>query len=114
MAGWYTTSEARTPPSAACSAPPCPNQLDAPSWMCRARADRGSRELVRALGVEVLSSADVLASVVAAWDAADIASHERAAQALERGKDGLFWAIKGRLAMRETWTEYDAQQHLVR
>jgi Xaa-Pro aminopeptidase len=78
------------------------------------RVDGGTLELVRALGVEVLSSADALASVVAAWDAADIASHQRAAQALERGKDGLFSAIKSRLAMREAWTEYDAQQHLAR
>ena len=35
------------------------------------RVDAGTLELVRALGVEVLSSADALASVVAAWDAAD-------------------------------------------
>ena len=62
------------------------------------RVDGGTLEVVRALGVEVLSSADVLASVVAAWDAADLASHERAAQALERAKDGLFAAIKSNLA----------------
>jgi Xaa-Pro aminopeptidase len=78
------------------------------------RVDGGTLDLVRALGVEVLSSADALASVVAAWDTADIASHQRAAQALERGKDGLLSAIKSRLTMRETWTEYDAQQHLAR
>ncbi|MCA1647950.1 MAG: M24 family metallopeptidase [Chloroflexi bacterium] len=78
------------------------------------RVDGGTLDLVRALGVEVLSSADALASVVAAWDAADIASHARAAQALERGKDGLFAAIKSRLVARETWTEFDAQQHLAR
>src|SRR6266566_2246975 len=63
------------------------------------RVDAGTLEVVRSLGIEVLSSADALASVVAAWDAADIASHERAAQALERGKDGLFAAIKSRLAL---------------
>jgi Xaa-Pro aminopeptidase len=78
------------------------------------RVDGGTLDLVRALGVEVLSSADALASIVAAWDAADIASHERAAQALERGKDGLFAAIKSRLANRERWTEFEAQQHLAR
>src|ERR1700694_4661912 len=42
------------------------------------RVDGGTLELVRALGVEVLSSADALASVVAAWDAADVGSDERA------------------------------------
>jgi Xaa-Pro aminopeptidase len=78
------------------------------------RIDAGTLELVRSLGVEVLSSADALASVVAAWEAADIDSHVRAAQALERSKDGLFAAIRDRLASGVTWTEYDAQQHLAR
>ena len=78
------------------------------------RVDGGTLEVVRALGVEVLSSADALASVVAAWDSADIASHQRAAEALERCKDGLFTAIRNRLASGIDWTEFDAQQHLVR
>jgi Xaa-Pro aminopeptidase len=78
------------------------------------RVDAGTLELVRSLGVEVLSSADALASVVAAWDAADLASHLRAAQALERAKDGLFSAIKRQLATSVVWTEFDAQQHLAR
>src|SRR5918912_479288 len=54
------------------------------------RVDGGTLDLVRGLGVEVASSADALAAVVAAWDAADIASHERAAQRLDHCKDGLF------------------------
>jgi Xaa-Pro aminopeptidase len=77
------------------------------------RVDGGTLDLVRGLGVEVLSSADLLAAVVAAWDSADIASHQRAAQALERCKDGLFSAIRSRLAIGSQWTELDAQQHLV-
>jgi Xaa-Pro aminopeptidase len=76
------------------------------------RVDAGTLELVRSLGVEVVSSADALASVVAAWDAADVASHQRAALALDRAKDGLFAAIHSRLAMGVVWTEVDAQQHL--
>jgi Xaa-Pro aminopeptidase len=78
------------------------------------RVDGGTLDLVRSLGVEVLSSADALASVVAAWDSADIASHQRAAQSLERCKDGLFSAIQSRLGMGIEWTEVEAQQHLVR
>ncbi len=77
------------------------------------RVDAGTLELVRSLGIDIVSSADALASVVAAWDAADVQSHQRAAQALERSKDGLFSAIHSRLALGATWTEYDAQQHLV-
>jgi len=78
------------------------------------RVDAGTLDLVRALGIDVASSADALAAVVAAWDAADIASHERAAQALNRCKDGLFSAMRSRLAMGVTWNEHEAQQHLVR
>jgi Xaa-Pro dipeptidase len=77
------------------------------------RVDGGTLDLVRGLGVEVVSSADVLASVVAAWDSADLASHERAAAALDRARDGLFSAIRSRLLMELPWTEWDAQQHLV-
>lgn len=78
------------------------------------RVDAGTLDLVRSLAVDVASSADALAAVVAAWDAADIASHERAAQALERCKDGLFSAMRSRLAVGATWNEVEAQQHLVR
>jgi Xaa-Pro aminopeptidase len=78
------------------------------------RVDGGTLDLVRSFGIDVLSSADALAAVVAAWDSADIASHQRAAQALELCKSGLFSAIQSRLGMGVEWTELDAQQHLVR
>jgi Xaa-Pro aminopeptidase len=78
------------------------------------RVDGGTLELVRALGIEVLSSADALAAVVAAWDSADIASHQRAADALDLCKDGLFSAMQSRLGMGVEWNEVEAQQHLVR
>ncbi len=76
------------------------------------RVDAGTLDLVRSLAVDVVSSSDALASVVAAWDAADLQSHMRAAQALDRSKDALFSAMHSRLAMGVTWTEYEAQQHL--
>jgi Xaa-Pro aminopeptidase len=78
------------------------------------RVDGGTLDLVRGLGVEIASSADALAAVVAAWDSADIASHQRAAEALERCKDGLFSAMQSRLGMGVVWNEVEAQQHLVR
>jgi hypothetical protein len=52
--------------------------------------------------------------VVAAWDSADIASHQRAADALDLCKDGLFSAMQSRLGMGVEWNEVEAQQHLVR
>jgi len=78
------------------------------------RVDGGTLDLVRGLGIEVASSADALAAVVAAWDSADIASHQRAADALNICKDGLFSAIQSRLGMGVEWNEVEAQQHLVR
>jgi Xaa-Pro aminopeptidase len=78
------------------------------------RVDGGTLDLIRAFGIEVLSSADALAAVVAAWDSADIASHQRAADALDRCKDGLFSAMQSRLGMGVEWNEVEAQQHLVR
>jgi Xaa-Pro aminopeptidase len=78
------------------------------------RVDGGTLDLVRSLGVEIVSSADALASVVAAWDAADIASHQRAADALNVCKDGLFSAIQSRLGMGIEFSELEAQHHLVR
>ncbi len=77
------------------------------------RVDGGMLDLVRGLGVEIVSSADILASVVAAWDAADVASHERAAAGLERAKDALFAQLREALASGQTWTEVDAQRFLV-
>ncbi len=77
------------------------------------RVDAGTLDLVRSFGVEVLSSADALAGVVAAWDEADAASHERAAAALERAKDALFAALRVALAEGRTWTEVEAQDFLV-
>ncbi|GAC1319512.1 MAG: M24 family metallopeptidase [Chloroflexota bacterium] len=76
------------------------------------RVDAGTLDMVRGIGVEVLSSADMLASVIAAWDAGDIASHERAAQALARSRDALYEALRQRLAVHGIWTEWDAQQFL--
>ncbi len=76
------------------------------------RVDAGTLELIRSLGCEVLSSADALAAVVAAWDAGDIASHERAVGALYRAREQLYAELRAVLARDEVWTEVDAQRRL--
>jgi Xaa-Pro aminopeptidase len=76
------------------------------------RVDAGTLELIRSLGCEVLSSADALAAVVAAWDAADIASHERAVGVLYRAREALYAELREVLARDEIWTEVDAQRRL--
>lgn len=79
------------------------------------RVDAGTLEMVRALGVDVLSSAEALAAVIAVWDEADLASHERAAAGLARARDTLFEALRNSLANNSpAWTEVDAQRHLLR
>ena len=77
------------------------------------RVDAGTLDLVRSLGVDVVSSADALAAVVAAWDTADLDSHLRAARGLERAKDALFSALHSGLALGIEWNEVQAQQHLL-
>ena len=49
-----------------------------------ARVDAGTVELFRSLGVEVVSSSDLIQHTVANWGAADLASHQRAVSALEK------------------------------
>lgn len=77
------------------------------------RVDAGTLELVRSLGVNVLSSGDTLAAVVAAWDEADVASHQRAADMLYRAKDVLFARLRESLLRGEEWDEVMAQRFLV-
>ena len=48
------------------------------------RVDAGTMELVRSLGIEVVTSADLLQYATQRWDEVQLASHQRAADALGR------------------------------
>ena len=74
------------------------------------RVDAGTIELVRAAGVEVVSSGDLIQRFASVWDRAAIATHEEAAEKLYRVKDRAFDAIAGRTRDRVPTTEYDIQQ----
>jgi Xaa-Pro dipeptidase len=74
------------------------------------RVDAGTIELVRATGVEVVSSGDLIQRFASAWDGAAIASHEEAAEKLYRVKDRAFEAIARRTGTGVPTTEYDIQQ----
>lgn len=54
------------------------------------RVDAGTVELVRSLGAEVVSSADLVQEFEATWSDADLASHERAARVLRQTVDRVF------------------------
>jgi Xaa-Pro aminopeptidase len=61
------------------------------------RVDWGTVELVRSLGVEVVSSADLVQLFEARWTAAQVALHERAAVGVLAAKDALFARLQERL-----------------
>lgn len=74
------------------------------------RVDAGTIELVRAAGVEVVSSGDLIQRFASAWDRRAIASHEEASEKLYRVKDRAFDAIARRTHDGVPTTEYDIQQ----
>jgi Xaa-Pro dipeptidase len=75
-----------------------------------ARVDAGTVDLIRQMGVEVVSSGDLVQRFSTVWDEAALASHRRASDALYRIKDRAFDAIARRLKSGTPTTEYDIQQ----
>jgi Xaa-Pro aminopeptidase len=74
------------------------------------RVDAGTVELVRAQGVEVVSSGDLVQQFEAHWSKAAIQSHCAAAERLYRVKDRTFEAAAQRIRDGVPTTEYDLQQ----
>jgi len=74
------------------------------------RVDAGTIELVRATGVEVVSSGDLIQRFASVWDGKAIATHDEAADKLYRVKDRAFDAIARRTHDGVPTTEYDIQQ----
>lgn len=77
------------------------------------RVDAGTIELVRAMGVDVVSSGDLIQQFEARWDDAAIATHRRASEKLYRIKDQAFAEVARRLRDGVPATEYDIQQKMV-
>ena len=75
-----------------------------------ARVDAGTVERIRHLGVDVLSSGDLVQRFSAVWDAEEIATHRSASEKLYRIKDQAFDAIATRTRDGRPTTEYDIQQ----
>jgi len=78
------------------------------------RLDAGTAEMIRARGVEIVSSGDLVQRFEAAWTPAQLATHRRASDALYRIKDRAFDRARRALEQRERITEYDLQQDMVR
>ena len=74
--------------------------------------DAGTVERVRACGVEVVSSADLLQYFLR-WDAADRSAHAAAVDGVIHAKDLAFQLIDDRLRARQAVTELEVQQLIV-
>jgi Xaa-Pro dipeptidase len=77
------------------------------------RVDAGTAEAVRARGVEILSSGDLVQQFEAAWTADQLATHTAASAALYRIKDRAFETASRALRNGTALTEYTLQQQMV-
>lgn len=76
------------------------------------RVDAGTAEAVRARGVEILSSGDLVQQFEARWTAAQLATHREASESLYRIKDRAFEQAAAALRAGRALTEYDLQQQM--
>jgi Xaa-Pro dipeptidase len=77
------------------------------------RVDAGTIESVRDLGIEVVSSGDLVQRFEALWSAEALASHRAASDALYRVKDQAFGLVRERLAGGRSTTEFDVQRAMI-
>ena len=77
------------------------------------RVDAGTVEAVRQLGVDVVSSGDLVQRFEAIWTDEALATHRAASERLYRIKDRAFDLVRERLAAGRAMTEFDVQQAMV-
>jgi Xaa-Pro dipeptidase len=77
------------------------------------RVDAGTAEAIRARGVEILSSGDLVQQFEAAWSPAQLATHRAASESLYRIKDRAFVAAAKAVRDGEALSEYALQLQMV-
>ena len=77
------------------------------------RVDAGTIEVVRELGIEVVSSGDLVQRFEAVWSAEALATHRGASDALYRIKDKAFDMVRERMAANAPVNEYEVQQAML-
>lgn len=77
------------------------------------RVDAGTVEAVRELGVEVVSSGDLVQRFEATWSDEALSTHRAASERLYRIKDRAFDFVRSGLARGAALTEYDVQQAML-
>jgi Xaa-Pro aminopeptidase len=78
------------------------------------RVDAGTIELIRSMGITVVSSGDLVGQFEAAWNDAEIGTHRRASEALYRIKDRTFAYVQAKMQAGIALNEYVVQQEMVR
>lgn len=76
------------------------------------RVDAGTLEMVRAAGVQVASSADLVQSFEARWSAEGLASHRRAARGLKEVLQATFEEVARSVRGRLSITEHSVQRFM--
>ncbi len=77
------------------------------------RVDAGTVEAVRALGVEVVSSGDLVQRFEAIWSPEALATHRAASERLYWVKDRAFALIRERRGNRQPLNEFEVQQAML-
>jgi Xaa-Pro dipeptidase len=75
--------------------------------------DGGTLELVRSLGVDVMSSANLVQRFEACWDDEQAKENAETAKHLREIVDGTFGFIRERIKGKAATTEYDVQQFML-
>ncbi len=77
------------------------------------RLDAGTADFLRSIGVELVSSGDLVARFEVTLDAAQEAGHRRAVAVLEKTVEMAFARVRAALEAGEALTEYALQQEMV-
>jgi len=77
------------------------------------KVDAGTMEMVREVGVTVVSSADLLQQHTSVWDEEKLRLHLMAAQCVERTVAGAWNYIAHRIQSKRPVTEFDVQQWII-
>ena len=78
------------------------------------RVDAGTIEMVRSLGVTVVSSADLVQQFEAVWTDEQLAMHKEGAEKMQKIMLEVFAEIKRRMLANEPTTEIDIQQFMMK
>ena len=76
------------------------------------RVDAGTLDVVRSLGAEVVTSADLLQLAIAQWDETQVAQHDRAAQLVDDVKNDAFSLVGERVKTGQRVDEYEVSRFI--